>query len=114
MTKLYEISTFVTGARFRPCWKNGDMNESSIRVGDELKLIHEIGNKFDPLALMVLTEDDIHVGYIPQVTNPQLHDAVSRGHRLVTTVNEYNFEKKRILINVTVFKPAKPTSADDA
>lgn len=52
----------VKGTSYR---SQADINAArNVRVGDELTLIHEAYNDYDSFAMMVLTSDGHHIGYV--------------------------------------------------
>lgn len=57
-----KINFAVKGTSYR---SDADINAArSLRVGDELTLIHEPHNDHDTFAMMVLTSDGNHIGYV--------------------------------------------------
>lgn len=57
-----KVNFAVKGTSYR---SQADINAArNIRVGDELTLIHEAYNDYDSFAMMVLTSDGHHIGYV--------------------------------------------------
>lgn len=57
-----KVNFAVKGTSYR---SDADINAArSLRVGDELTLIHEPHNDHDTFAMMVLTSDGNHIGYV--------------------------------------------------
>jgi hypothetical protein len=57
-----KVNFAVKGTSYR---SQADINAArNVRVGDELTLIHEAYNDYDSFAMMVLTSDGHHIGYV--------------------------------------------------
>lgn len=57
-----KVNFAVKGTSYR---SDADINAArNVRVGDELTLIHELHNDHDTFAMMVLTSDGHHIGYV--------------------------------------------------
>lgn len=57
-----KVNFAVKGTFYR---SQADINAArNVRVGDELTLIHEAYNDYDSFAMMVLTSDGHHIGYV--------------------------------------------------
>lgn len=57
-----KVNFAVEGTSYR---SQADINAArNVRVGDELTLIHEAYNDYDSFAMMVLTSDGHHIGYV--------------------------------------------------
>lgn len=57
-----KVNFAVKGTSYR---SDADINAArNVRIGDELTLIHEPHNDYDTFAMMVLTSDGHHIGYV--------------------------------------------------
>ena len=53
-------------------WRPAEAQARAMELtpGDKLTLKAEPTNEFDPNAVMVFTEDDVHIGYVPKEDAP--------------------------------------------
>lgn len=89
---------YIAGVQYRP---KEDINKAMkiIKVGDELDLIPEPTNKFDPNAVQICYEDlespnFIHLGYVPKKFSAEVAGLLEIGIDLNCIVEEINPEKK--------------------
>ena len=95
--KLYFIF-YVAGVKFRKDWKK---NLEEFKIDDELTLVPEPTNKFDPFAIKVYSTSNVHLGYVPAKTGEakEISNALNEGRLFTTKVSDLNpdFEPWRAL-----------------
>jgi hypothetical protein len=60
---------------------------TALRPGDPLKIAHEPGNKWNPLALMVMAQAVTPVGWIPNLMLDDMHRLMTQADVTVTAVH---------------------------
>lgn len=61
-------------------------DDRPLRPGEELRVVREPGNDYDPHACPLVREDDAKVGFVPKSYSHAVAAAVDRGLRLRVTV----------------------------
>ncbi len=77
------IETLIAGFRHH----HGAALWPWIRLGDELRLRREPGNRYDPSAVSVWFQGR-KIGYLPRTANSRVARALDRGRRLEARVTE--------------------------
>ncbi|MGB3493209.1 MAG: HIRAN domain-containing protein [Elainellaceae cyanobacterium] len=67
---LYHVHFFSHGLRYLPACSNERIVK--LRAGEELYVMHDLQNPYDPNALLLRTEDCYTIGYLPRYL---VHDA---------------------------------------
>lgn len=81
------LEFYVAGVKFRKDWKK---NLEVLDEGDELTLIPEPDNRFDPFAVKIVQYQEIMLGYVPAKTGEAkiVSTALKEGKSLTATVVE--------------------------
>ena len=81
------LEFYVAGVKFRKDWKK---NLEVLDEGDELTLIPEPDNRFDPFAVKIVQYQGIMLGYVPAKTGEAkiVSTALKEGKSLTATVVE--------------------------
>lgn len=90
MKLAYTFHTKVVGSTF--C--GGQELLHTISAGQEIKLIPEPDNKYDPNAIQIFISDDDRLGYIPKETAPIIHEEWGRNRILKCKVAEITGQGK--------------------
>lgn len=100
-----ELFCYVAGLKFTTYPEIAE----SIQVGDEVALLAEPDNKFDPFAVSVWLRkegESIKLGYIPRWQNRVLATALIGGDRAEATVEVHDMRrdlKDRLQIHLAVY-----------
>lgn len=70
-----------------------------IKAGDRLNLMRE-DNKFDEHAIMILTEDGMKLGYVPQKDNIIFSRLMDAGKKLIAQISK--IEKKGSFTQISI------------
>ena len=98
ITKIHLFDTYVAGTSYVPDESVFD----KIKEGDRLILRRE-ENKFDDKAILVLTEDNMKMGYIPEKDNlifARLMDAGKMLEGIICLIKEENNGYRSIRIGI--------------
>ena len=60
----------------------GCMVMNQLKIGDEVQLVREENNKFDPYAVAIMF-DGYKLGYIPRTNNEQFCALMDQGHSII-------------------------------
>ena len=97
MSEKLHLTFYVAGVKFRKDWKK---NLEELKVDDELTLVPEPTNKFDPFAVRIHSVNK-HLGYVPAKTGEakEISNALNEGRLFTTKVSDLNpdFEPWRAL-----------------
>lgn len=121
---------FIAGVQFRPRTEI-DAAAKEMKVGDELLLIPEPTNKFDPNAVKILlnfteaaNEDEdrevsIFLGYVPKKFSSEVSAMLERDIPLVCIVDEVNpsaktYEMFKVTVSIQVDEEEQESREDDA
>ena len=83
MKEGFLLSTFVAGTTYI---KDKSVFDG-IKEGDKLILKREPDNRFDDLAILVLTQSGKKLGYVPEKDNPILARLMNAGKKLTASVD---------------------------
>ncbi len=78
---LYHIHFFVHGLRYFPKCSIERVNQ--LRGNEQLYLVHDAQNPYDPNALLLRTEDKHNVGYCPRYLVRDVHELLQREPKLL-------------------------------
>jgi hypothetical protein len=107
-----QIFSEIVGAHFRPSEAKAVHN--SLTIGDEVSLLAEPDNKYDPNAVQVLV-DDVHVGYVARINNYEIADYLNDGGDDYTaTVNRKEGNKFVLLIDFPFGDEAEDAPSDES
>ncbi len=67
---------------------------AKLKVGDRVELVLEPDNIYDPMAILVKTEDHQKLGYIPRVKNEVLYHLMDAGKYLYGVVYDGDIGEK--------------------
>ena len=98
MKEVFLISTFVAGTTHV---KDRSVFEE-IKEDDKLILKREPDNRFDELAIMVLTKSGKKLGYIPEKDNPVLARLMDAGKKLTASVETMSVKGSYHTISISV------------
>lgn len=86
LNHTFSLEGFIEG------WKyyEGDKVIDQLRLGDQLKLVRDYGNKKDKYAVKVLTKDHIHLGYVAGVYSEFIS-------KVLENESEYEMTIKKLL-----------------
>ncbi|MBR8828887.1 MAG: HIRAN domain-containing protein [Gomphosphaeria aponina SAG 52.96 = DSM 107014] len=73
---LYQLHFFVHGLRYFPDSSLDRVNK--LQQNEPLYLVHDAQNHYDPLALLLRTEDNYNVGYCPRYLVDDLHQLIEK------------------------------------
>jgi HIRAN domain len=91
-----QIFSPIVGAHFRPSEAKALYN--SLTLGDEVILRAEPDNAYDPMAVMVLYEDE-HIGYIARQNNYQVSEWLQDGGEVEAKIIAREGNKHVLLIS---------------
>jgi len=87
------VKFYAAGIQFRPEWRE---NLASLEEGDELLLIPEPTNKFDPNAIQIYSFSGVFLGYVPakkgNEKNLWVKEKLLEGKQLKAIALEVNIE----------------------
>lgn len=87
------VKFYAAGIQFRPEWRE---NLASLEEGDELLLIPEPTNKFDPNAIQICSFSGVFLGYVPakkgNEKNLWVKEKLLEGKQLKAIALEVNIE----------------------
>ena len=106
---------FIAGVQFRPRWEI-DAAVKQIETDDQLTLVPEPANKFDPNAVQIYYEslsEDLEkeelatfLGYVPKKFSAEVSAMLEIGAPIICTVDEVNPSAKTYeMIKVTIQIP---------
>ena len=107
---------FIAGVQFRPRWEI-DAAVKQIEISDQLTLVPEPANKFDPNAVQIYYEsligEDLEkgelatfLGYVPKKFSAEVSAMLEIGAPIICTVDEVNPSAKTYeMIKVTIQIP---------
>ena len=98
MKEVFLISTFVAGTTHV---KDRSVFEE-IKEDDKLILKREPVNRFDELAIMVLTQSGKKLGYVPEKDNPILARLMDAGKKLTASVETMSVKGSYHTISISV------------
>lgn len=97
---MTEFTAYLRGNNFRPIEAKVAYNE--LEDGDELILLREPGNQYDPNAIMVLQPDtEIHLGYVAKEVAIELASMMDEGQEFHCKVDSHMM--KSVILVITDF-----------
>jgi hypothetical protein len=78
---LYHIHFFVHGLRYFP--KSSIERVNELRKDEQLYLVHDAQNPYDPQALLLRTEDQYNVGYCPRYLVNDVYELLEQDPKLI-------------------------------
>ncbi len=92
-----QIFSEIVGVHFRPSEAKAIHN--ALQIGERVDLEPEPNNKYDPNAVMVMSEGE-HIGYVARQNNYEIADYLNDGGDAATaTVNRREGNKFVLLID---------------
>lgn len=92
-----QIFSEIVGVHFRPAEAKALHN--ALQIGENVDLVAEPNNKYDPNAVMVMSEGE-HIGYVARVNNYEIADYLNDGGKeAVATINRREGNKFVMLID---------------
>lgn len=73
--------------------------------GEQLAIEPEPANEFDPYAVKILTQDGVHLGYVPKEISAVLHVLTDVHAKLVTVVTRIEKNHPRIGVGIVLEEP---------
>jgi HIRAN domain len=115
---LYHIHFFLHGLRHRQQAAIERVN--SLKAHEQIYLMHDVHNAYDPMALFLRTDDEHLIGYCPRYLAPDIHELLKQDPKLVNVhVERVNLVptpiQLRLLCNMTAEWPStfRPFSSDE-
>jgi hypothetical protein len=103
-----EIKFYAAGVQFREGWRENLMD---LEEGEELFLVAEPTNKYDPNAVQILSRAKIFLGYVPakkgNEKNLWVVERLEEGKQLKAVILEVNPEAKpyqALLVEITLIE----------
>jgi hypothetical protein len=90
-----EIFAPVVGTHFRP--SEAKVIANALSNGDEVTLLPEPENPYDPMAVAVYA-DDVHIGYLARANNYQVSDWLQDGGTVTANVCDREGNKPILII----------------
>jgi hypothetical protein len=106
---LYHIHFFLHGLRHRQQAAIERVN--SLKAHEQIYLMHDVQNAYDPMALALRTDDEHLIGYCPRYLAPDIHELLKQDPKLVNVhVERVNLAptpiQLRLLCNMTAEWPS--------
>ena len=98
--EIFLFDTYIAGTSHV---ENIDKIEPSIKVGDRLSFFREPDNEYDEMAIVIKTEDDFKVGYIPQKDNIVFSRLMDAGKLLFGKIKSKELKNKWIKIDIDIY-----------
>lgn len=97
--EIYLFDTYVAGTSFI---ENRDLFKD-LKENDHLILKRETDNKFDSQAILILTQSNQKIGYIPRKDNLIFSRLLDAGKLLSASIKEINLKGDFYSIKINIF-----------
>ena len=97
--EIHLFDTFIAGTTFI---EDKELLKS-IKINDHLILKREVDNKHDKKAILVLTQNNKKLGYIPRKDNIIFSRLLDAGKLLTATIKEIDLKKDFNTIKISIY-----------